>query len=102
MLIQSFLRSKGISRLSDSGILVFSYQTAWNSRDLLQPEDTDVEVVLSRFLQQNLGEQSTLVKDIVLLVQRHVAMQHILSFKQRLRQREPGPGYTFNPATNHM
>ena len=64
-----FIKIEGISRLSDSGILVFSYQMDWNSRDLLQPEDIDVEVVLSRFLQQNLAEQSALVKDIVLLVQ---------------------------------
>lgn len=93
---------EGMSRLSDSGVLVFSYKTSWDSRDPLKAADIDVDVVLSRYLQQHFGEHSDLITDMKNLICKHLALQHIIDFKQRLQQVDPGPGYSIDPATGQV
>lgn len=91
-----------MSRLSDSGVLVLSYQTLWDSRDPLRADDIDVEVVLSRYLQRQIGEHSAFVKDLTALIRKHVALKHIIDFEKSLRNVDPGSGYSIDPVTGRV
>ena len=91
-----------MSRLSDSGVLVFSYETAWNSREPLRAQDIDVDVVLSRHVQQILRCDNNLIKDMKALIQKHIALKHVIDFDLRLRGINSGPSYSVDLNTGRI
>ena len=81
---------------------VFSYETAWNSREPLQAQNINVDVVLSRHVQQILCADNDLINDVKALIQKHIALKHIIDFDYRQRGINPGPHYFVDVQTSRI
>ncbi|KAG1888203.1 hypothetical protein F4604DRAFT_1950679 [Suillus subluteus] len=79
----------GLGRLADVLFVGFAIRPEWNPSQPLTPSNIDVEF----------PELSTTVTKLKDIVQRELGVPHLLQFRHKLHQLQPGPGYVLDPET---
>ncbi|KAG1851167.1 hypothetical protein F4604DRAFT_1959244 [Suillus subluteus] len=88
----------GLGRLADVLFVGFAIRPEWNPSQPLTPSNIDVEVICTRQLSQ-FPELSTTVTKLKDIVQCELGVPHLLQFRHKLHQLQPGPGYVLDPET---
>ncbi|CDO74662.1 hypothetical protein BN946_scf184828.g2 [Trametes cinnabarina] len=91
----------GAGRLADTLFIGFGVRPEWNPRVPLDPANINVQLLTTRQFRQVPGFQAVVAK-LEKIVREELVVPHILAFREKLEQIQPGPGYAFDEQSQRI